>query len=94
MNFFFVILESTLVRNSGNIIYNFLKVDQSEVERLYLLVQKFALVFLLQEIIWSLIKVEDYKNPRPSSEFDILGYGIKRYEQYKKSKINILSVNI
>ena len=59
-----------------------------------MLVQKFALVFLLQEMIWSLIKVEDPKHPRPPSDFDVLGYGIKRYHQFKKSKYNILSMNI
>merc|ERR1711944_399021 len=31
-------------------------VDQIEVETLYMMVQKFALVFMLQEMIWSLIK--------------------------------------
>ena len=56
--------------------------------------QKFALVFLLQEIIWSLIKVEDGTNQKSKTEFDILGYGIKRFQQYKKSKYNIVSMSI
>jgi hypothetical protein len=62
-----------------------------------MLVQKFALVFMLQEIIWSLIKVEDSNyigGQRPTTDFDILGYGIKRYEQFRKNKYNILSMNI
>lgn len=57
------------------------------------MIQKFALVFMLQEIIWSLIKVED-PSSRTSVDFDILGYGIKRYQQYKKAKYNILSLKI
>ena len=63
-------------------------------ENLHTLVQKFALVFLLQEIIWSLIKVEDATNQKTQAEFDILGYGIKRFQQYKKSKYNIVSLRI
>ena len=50
------------------------KVDPLEIERLYQMVQKFALVFMLQEIIWSLIKVEDPTNQRTPSEFDVLGW--------------------
>ena len=65
-----------------------------DVENLHNLVQKFALVFLLQEIIWSLIKVEDPSNQKSRAEFDILGYGIKRFQQYKKSKYNIVSMRI
>lgn len=66
-----------------------------EIESLYQMIQKFALVFMLQEIIWSLIKVEDpsYRRQR-TTDFDILGYGIKRYQQYKKAKYNILSLKI
>lgn len=72
------------------------KVSLIEIERMYSLVQRFSLVFLLQEIIWSLINVENENTSchTTSSDFDILGYGIRRYQQYRRNKYNILSLNI
>ncbi len=75
---------------------SFFQISLEEIDKLYMMVQKFALVFMLQEIIWSLIKVEDSSNlgAKIPEDFDILGYGVKRYQQYRKAKYNILSLNI
>ena len=71
------------------ILIKFLKVGEKEVERLYKDVQKFSLVFCLQEIIWSLVKLESNLY-----DFDTLQYGILRYQQYHRNKYNILSFSI
>jgi hypothetical protein len=54
------------------------------------LVQKFSLVYLLQEIIWSLVRRDSACIPG----FDILQYGVQRFQQYHRNKYNVLSMKI
>ena len=71
--------------------------------------QKFTLVFCLQEVVWSLVNAEkasefeyvskDYFSQTPTSETDekptfMLDYGIARFQQYHRNKYNILSMQI
>ena len=67
-----------------------------ELERLYSSVQKFCLVYCLQEVIWSLVTVESSTAARLDelNTFDVLEYGIKRFQQYHRNKYNVLSLNI
>ena len=46
------------------------------------------------ENTWTIGENEDATNQKSKTEFDILGYGIKRFQQYKKSKYNIVSMSI
>lgn len=59
-------------------------------ESLYRSVQKFGLVFCLQEIVWSLTRVDKTS----IDGFDILEYGVRRFQQYHRNKYNVLAVNI
>ncbi|XP_055341423.1 ethanolamine kinase 1-like [Paramacrobiotus metropolitanus] len=56
-------------------------VDEEEVERMYLTVNRFALVAHLFWIIWSFQQAES-----SSIEFDYLTYGKKRLDEYQKRK--------
>ncbi len=53
-------------------------------------IQKFSLVFCLQEIIWALVRVENLTIPG----FDILQYGALRFKQYHRNKYHILQLNL
>lgn len=53
--------------------------------------QKFSLVYCLQEIIWSLIR-RDTADTIPG--YDVIQYAVLRYKQYHRNKYNILSMKI
>ncbi len=65
------------------------QVKPEEVERLWVAVQKFSLVFCLQEIIWSLVRADNLAIPG----FDILEYGALRFKQYHRNKYHILQLS-
>ncbi len=64
----------------------------SEVTALHRQVQKFSLVFCLQEIVWSLVRVA--ADESATSGFDALQYGVNRFQQYHRNKYNILTLYI
>ena len=64
-------------------------ISQLEVESLWLLVQKFSLVFCLQEIIWSLVRVEKMAQ---IPGFDAIEYAVLRYQQYHRNKFSVLNM--
>ena len=55
---------------------------------MFFLVSKFTLVFLLQEIIWTLTQINEDKVFMP--DFDVVQYGVQRFKQYHRNKYNIL----
>ena len=80
----------------------FSQVSPGEVDHLWLMVQRFSLVFLLQEIIWTQVRLEEEEKDRKSAGdtpslsaipgFDVLQYGVQRYKQYHRNKYNILTL--
>ena len=64
-------------------------ISKLEVESLWLLVQKFSLVFCLQEIIWSLVRVEKMAQ---IPGFDAIEYAVLRYQQYHRNKFSVLNM--
>ena len=77
------------------------QVTIGEVQDLFSLVQRFMLVYCLQEVVWSLVKSdrmnqESEQNHGKQSETPafILDYGIARFQQYHRNKYNILTMNI
>lgn len=66
------------------------QIAHRDIEYLWLLVQKFSLVYCLQEVIWALVRTDVANIPG----FDILQYGILRFKQYHRNKYQIMSMQI